>query len=128
MPPRRVSNHLHPQDPPLQESIIPPPLNQPPTQILPAIAENAEYPEFKDIPEMCLNQPITTSAEAKPSHNIATSSQAAEWDLHQPPPQELEPGHIQIDDWDDEAEEEAAAVEEEELARVEQEIERLRQE
>jgi hypothetical protein len=37
-----------------------------------------------------------------------------------------EPNHVQIDDWDDEAEEEAAAAEEEELARVQQEIERLR--
>jgi hypothetical protein len=31
MPPRRVSNRLHPHDPPPQESIIPPPTNQPPT-------------------------------------------------------------------------------------------------
>jgi hypothetical protein len=29
-----------------------------------------------------------------------------------------DPNHIQIDDWDDEAEEEATAAEEEELARV----------
>jgi vacuolar-type H+-ATPase subunit E/Vma4 len=33
-----------------------------------------------------------------------------------------------IDDWDDEAEEEATAAEEEELARVQQEIERIQQE
>jgi hypothetical protein len=33
--------------------------------------------------------------------------------------------HIQIVEWDDEAEEEAAATEEEELASVQQEIERL---
>jgi hypothetical protein len=36
--------------------------------------------------------------------------------------------HIQINDLDEEAEEEAAATEQEELARVQQEIERLRQE
>jgi hypothetical protein len=34
------------------------------------------------------------------------------------PPQEEEPDHVQIDDWADEAEEEAAAAGEEELARV----------
>jgi hypothetical protein len=34
--------------------------------------------------------------------------------------------HIQINDLDEEAEEEAAATEQEELARVQQEIERLR--
>jgi hypothetical protein len=35
---------------------------------------------------------------------------------------------IQVQDWDEEAEEIKAAVEEEELLRVQQEIERLRQE
>jgi hypothetical protein len=30
----------------------------------------------------------------------------------------VEPDHVQIDDWDDEAEEKAAAAKEEELARV----------
>jgi hypothetical protein len=39
-----------------------------------------------------------------------------------------EPDHVQIDDWDDEAEEEAVIVEEEELARVQQELEWLHQE
>jgi hypothetical protein len=34
---------------------------------------------------------------------------------------------IQVQDWDEEAEEDKAAAEEEELARVQQEIERLRQ-
>jgi hypothetical protein len=128
MPPRRVSNRLHPHVPPLQESIIPPPPNQPPTQILLAIAEGAEYTEFEDIPEMHLHQPIITSTEAEPSHNIATPSQAIELDSHQPPPWEEEPDHVQIDDWDDKAEEEETPVEEEELARVQQEIERLWQE
>jgi hypothetical protein len=128
MPPRRVSNRLHPHVPPPQESIIPPPPNQPPTQILLAIVEGAEYPKFEDNREMRLHQPINTSTIAEPSHNIATPSQAAERDPHQPPPREEEPDHVQIDDWDDEAEKEAAAAEEEELARVQQEIERLRQE
>jgi hypothetical protein len=38
---------------------------------------------------------------------------------------DTELGQVQIDDWDEEAEEEEAATEEEELARVQQEIERL---
>jgi hypothetical protein len=42
-------------------------------------------------------------------------------------PGDAELDHIQIDDWDEEAEEEATA-EGEELARVQQEIERIRQE
>jgi hypothetical protein len=33
-------------------------------------------------------------------------------------PEDAEPDHIQIDDWDNETEEEAAAAKEEELARV----------
>jgi hypothetical protein len=54
---------------------------------------------------------MNTSAEAKPSHNIATSSQATERDLRQPPPQEEELNHVQIGDRDEEAEEEVAAEE-----------------
>jgi hypothetical protein len=126
MPPRRASSHLHQQDPPQQESIIPPAHNQPSTQILSAIADGTDCPEFEDVPKMRLHQPMNTSAEAEPSHNIATSSQATERDLRQPPPQEEELDHVQIGDWDEEAEEEEVATEEEELARVQQEIERLR--
>jgi hypothetical protein len=77
---------------------------------------------------MHLHQPMNTSTEVEPSHNIATSSQATERDQHQPPPQEEELDHLQISDWDKEADEEEAVAEEEELARVEQETERLRQE
>jgi hypothetical protein len=84
---------------------------------------------------MRLHQPINTSIEVEPSHNTATSSQATTGAPRQPLPQapspmhtmlvNEEPDHVQIDKWDDEAEEEAEAVEEEELARVQQEIERL---
>jgi hypothetical protein len=90
---------------------------------------------------MPLHQPINTSTEAEPSHDIATSSQATTGAPRQPLlwapspvhtlPGTEEPDHVQIDDWDDEAKEEeeaAAAAEEEELVRVQQEIERLRQE
>jgi CRISPR/Cas system-associated endoribonuclease Cas2 len=128
MPPRQASSRLHQQDPPPQESIIPPPHNQPLTQILSAIAEGVNCPEFKDVPEKHLHQPMNTTAEVEPSQIITTSSQATERDLCQPPPQEEELDHVQISVWDEEAEEEAAAADEEELARVQEEIERLRQE
>jgi phosphoribosylaminoimidazole-succinocarboxamide synthase len=87
-----------------------------------------DCPEFEDVPEMRLHQPMNTSAEAEPSHIITTSSQATERDLRQPPPQEEELDHIQIGDWDEEVEEEEATSEKEELVRVQQEIERLQQE
>jgi hypothetical protein len=77
---------------------------------------------------MRLHQPINTSTEAEPNHNITTSTQAAEGDPHQSLLWVEEPDHVQIDDWDDEAEEEAVIVEEEELARVQQELEWLHQE
>jgi hypothetical protein len=128
MPPRRASIRLYQQDQPPQESIIPPPHNQPSTQILSGIAKGADYPKFEDVLEMHLHQPMNTSVEAEPSHSIATSSQATEWDLCQPPPQEEELDHVQIGDWDKEAKEQEATAKEEELARVQQEIERLRQE
>jgi hypothetical protein len=98
------------------------------TQILSAIAEGVNCPEFEDVPEKRLHQPMNTTAEVEPSHIIATSSQATERDLRQPPPQEEELDHVQISVWDEEAEEEAAAADEEELARVQEEIERIRQE
>jgi hypothetical protein len=41
---------------------------------------------------------------------------------------DAELNQVQINDWDEEAKEDEAAVEEEELARVQQEIERLQQE
>jgi hypothetical protein len=41
---------------------------------------------------------MNTSVEVEPSHNIATSSQATEQDLRQPPPQEEELDHIPIDE------------------------------
>jgi hypothetical protein len=132
MPTRRVSHT------PPHESIILPPPNQSSTLILPTIVEGAEHPAFGDIPEVHLYQPINTSTEAESSHNTATSSQATIGAPCQPLPQVPSPihtlpggeetNHVQINDWNDEAEEEAVAVEEEELARVQKEIEKLRQE
>jgi hypothetical protein len=102
--------------------------HHPPTQsliqILPTIAEDAKHPAFGDVPEAHLHQPITASTTAaESSHNNATTSQATTGAPHQsfpraPTPEDTEPDHIQIDDWDDEVEEETIAAEEEELARV----------
>jgi hypothetical protein len=110
------------------------------TQILPTIVEAPENSAFENILEVHLHQQINTSTTvAEPSHDAATSSQATAGAPRQsflwaPSPihtllGDAELDHVQIDDWDDEAEEEAsAATEEEELARVQQEIERLQQE
>jgi hypothetical protein len=50
--------------------------------ILSAIAEGTDCPEFEDVLEMRLHQPMNTSAEVEPSHSITTSSQAIQRDLH----------------------------------------------
>jgi hypothetical protein len=139
VPPRRVSQRLHPDETPPQESIIPLPPNQSSTQIIPTIVKGVKHPTFGDIPKVHLHQPINTSTTtAEPSHGAATSSQATAGAScqslpHAPSPihtllGDAELDHVQIDDWDEEVEEEAAATEEEELVRVQQEIERLRQE
>jgi hypothetical protein len=119
---------LHPNEAPPQESIFPPPPNQPSTQTLPTIVEGVGHPTFEHIPETHLHQSITTCTTAiESSHGAATSIQAIAGASHQslpraPSPTHTLPGdvdldHIQIDDWDEEAKEEAAA-EEAELARV----------
>jgi hypothetical protein len=82
------------------------------------------HPEFGGIPEAHLHQPINTSTTTEESsHSNATTSQATTGAPHQsfpraPRPEDGEPDRIQIDDWDDEAKEEAAVAEEEELAIV----------
>jgi hypothetical protein len=83
-----------------------------------------------------LHQSINISTKAEPSHSTTTSIQATAGAPRQPlswapspihtSPGSEEPDHVQIDDWDDEAEEDAATTEEEELAKVQQEIGRLR--
>jgi hypothetical protein len=52
MPPWRVSQCLHPDGTPPQESIIPPPPSQSSAQILPTIIKVAEHPAYGDIPEV----------------------------------------------------------------------------
>jgi hypothetical protein len=48
MPPRRFSQHLHP-DEGLPQTLAP---NHPPTQIVSTIVEGLENPAFGDIPEV----------------------------------------------------------------------------
>jgi hypothetical protein len=99
MPPRRMSQRLHPDEGQPQESTNNLSLHQPSTQNLSTIAEYPEHPTFGDISKVQLHQPA----------HISTAAVGAE-------------------DWDEEAEEDEAAVEEEKLAIVQEEIERLRQE
>jgi hypothetical protein len=139
MPPGRMSQQLHSDEAPPQEPIIPPPPNHLSTQILPTIVEAPEHPALENIHEVHLHQPInTTTTIAEPSYDTATSSQATVGAPRQSLSRAPSPihillanakiDHIQINDWDEEAEEEAAAAAEEELAGVQQEIERLWQE
>jgi hypothetical protein len=121
MPPRRVSQRLHPDETPPQESIIPPPNNQPPTQILPTIAKGAKHLAFGNIPEAHLYQPINTSTTTtESSHGISSQATAGapRLSLLRAPspihtfPRDVEFDHAQINDWDEEAKEEATTVEE----------------
>jgi hypothetical protein len=122
---------LHPAEAPQQEPIIPSPPNQSSTQILPTIIEDPEHPAFRNIHEVHLHQlinPSTTAVEPSHTHSATTSSQATAGAPRQslpwaPSSMHMLPGdaeldHVWINDWDEEAEEEEAAVEEEELARV----------
>jgi hypothetical protein len=141
MPLRRMSQCLHPDEGPPRESTNNPPLHQPSTQNLPTIVEDPEHPTFGEIPEVQLHQldHISTTAAGPSQHNgAASSTQTGGGAQRQSPTQAPLPVHmaqgdakldqVQIHDWDEEAEEDEAAVEEEELARVQQEIKRLQQE
>jgi hypothetical protein len=81
---------------------------------------------------------FTTVAGSSQNDGGGSSTQTNGGNPHQSPLRALSPVHvlqgdaefdlIQVQDWDEEAEEDEAIMEEEELARVQQEIERLRQE
>jgi hypothetical protein len=138
MPLRRMSQLLHPGEGPPRESTNNPPL-QLSTQNLPTIAEDPKHPTFRDIPEAQLHQPAhisTTAARSSKNSGTASSTQTGRGAPRQSPLRapllvhmaqgDAEIDQVQIHDWDKEAEENKAAAEEEELARVQQEIERLR--
>jgi hypothetical protein len=141
MPPRRMSQCLHLDEGPPEESTNTPSLHQPSTKNLPTIVKDPEHPTFGDIPEVQLHQPahISTIATGPNQNSCATNSTQTSGGVpRQSPPWAFLPVHmaqgdaeldwVQIHDWDEEAKEDEAASEEEELARVKQEIERLRQE
>jgi hypothetical protein len=140
MPPKRMSQRLHPDKAPPQELINLPPPNQPSTQILPTIVKGLEHLTFENIPDAQPHQPThasTTVAGPSRTHDVITSSQTSAGAPRQSPPRapspvhmlpgDADPDQVQIDDWDKEAEEEEEAAAEE-IARVQQEVERLRQE
>jgi hypothetical protein len=130
MPLKRMSKHLHTDKGPPQESTNDPSLHQLSIQNLPTITEDPEHPTFRDIPKVQLHQPAHISTNmVGPSQYIGTASstQTNGGALRQSPPQAPSPVHmaqgdaeldqVQIQDWDEEADEDEAAVEEE-LARV----------
>jgi hypothetical protein len=72
MPPKRVSQCLHPDEAPPQESTNPAQPNQPSTQILPTIVEGQEHPTFRNTPELQLHQPTHASTN-QPTHPPSTN-------------------------------------------------------
>jgi hypothetical protein len=76
MSPKRMSQRLHPNEGPPQESTNNPSFYQPPTQNLPTIAEDHEHPTFRDIPEVQLHQlaHISTTATGPSKNSGAASS------------------------------------------------------
>jgi hypothetical protein len=134
MPPRRVSQRLHPNETPPQESIHHHPINHQPRT--PHHRRWCGVPSIRRHPQRApppANQHLHHRSKVKPrcyhlkpSHCRAPC-QSLPWapsPIHTLPV-DTEIDHIQINEWDEEAEEEAAATKEEELARDQQEIERL---
>jgi hypothetical protein len=141
MPPRRQSQHLHPDEGLPQTFAQNKSMAHPPTQTLSNIVLGSEHPTFGDIPEPHQHQLaiMSTTTTGSSQNNGGTSSTKTNGgDSCQSPPRALSPvqvlqgdtifDQIQVQDWDEEAKEDEAAMEEEELVRVQQEIERLRQE
>jgi hypothetical protein len=131
MPPRRVSQYLHPDEGlPQTSNQNQPSFQQPSTQTLSTITEAVEHPTFDNNPEVQLLQ-------ANMSTTTASTSQGNGCEQHlntNPPlpPLQVNQGkaefnQIKVQDWD-EAEEEEAEPNESELIRVQQDMERLRQE
>jgi hypothetical protein len=108
---------------------------------LSTITEGSEHPTFSDIPELELHQPATmsTTASGSSQNDRGTSSTQTnrgdpcqsslrELPLVQDAQGDAELDQIQVQDWDEKAKEDEVTAEEEGLARVQQEIERLRKE
>jgi hypothetical protein len=122
MPLRRTSQCLHLDEGAPQESTTHAPLHQPPAQILPTITEGTKHLAFGNILEVQLHT-CTTATGSSQNGGAASSTQTSGGAPQQSPLQaplraqiiqgEAEPNQIQVHDWDEEAEEEEAAVEEE---------------
>jgi hypothetical protein len=139
MPPRRMSQRLHLDVGPPQESTNNPSFHQPSTRNLPIITEDPEHPSFEDIPKVQHHQPAhisTTAIGPNQNSGSVSSTQTCRGAPCQSPLQapslvhmaqgDAELDQVQIHVWDEEAKEDEAATEEEELARVQEEIERIR--
>jgi hypothetical protein len=127
MPPRRISQRLHPdEDLPQTSDQNQTPLHHPSTWALP-ITEVTEHPAFNNILEVQL-QPAnmsTTAAGSSQNGGGASSTQTNESAPHQSPLRAPSPvqviqgdaefDQIQIQDWDEEVDEDEAAAEEKEL-------------
>jgi hypothetical protein len=106
------------------------PFHQSPTQALLTIAEAAEHPTFDNIPEIQLQQVnmSTTTAGSSQNGGGTSSTQTNGGAPLQSPPRAPSPvqviqanaefDQIQMQDWDEEAEEDEAVAEEEELINV----------
>jgi hypothetical protein len=103
--------------------------------------EGSEHPIFDDIPEVQLHQLATISTTVVGSSQNGGGTSSTQTNGSNPCQSPLRPlslvqviqgdaelDQIQVQDWNEEAEEDKTVVEEEELARVQQEIERLWQE
>jgi hypothetical protein len=122
IPPKRVSQRLHPDEGlPQTSDQNQIPFKQPSTQTLPTITEVVENLTFGNIPEIQLQQ-------VNISTTVAGTSQSGGGDHHlnanppPPPPSQVNPGkaelnQIKIQNWD-EAEEDETEAEESELIKV----------
>jgi hypothetical protein len=114
MPPRRVSQRLHPDEGlPQTSDQNQLQFQQPSTQTLPTIIEAAENPTFDNIPEIQMQQVNIPTIAAGTSQ-----SGGGEHYLNAipppPPPLQVNPGEaelnqIKIQDWDEAEEDEAEA-------------------
>jgi hypothetical protein len=129
LPPRQTSQRLH-LDEGSTQTYHQNQTHHPSTQALPTITEGAEYPSFDTILQVQLqptNMPTTivgssqnggaassTQTNGGAPHQTTSRAPSLVQVIHDDP----EFNQIQVQDWDEEAEEIEAAVEEEELIRV----------
>jgi hypothetical protein len=125
MPPKWASQHLHLDEGLLQTTDQNQTLSHhPPTRVLPTITETSEHTTFDNAPATQLYPAnmSTTAAGSSQNGGGASSTQTNGGAPHQSPPRALSPlqefDQMQVQDWDEEAEEDEAAVEVEELIRV----------